>query len=99
VAELVYEVKPGPTGRDLLQLVAIKPKPPRATAFVVDAYLNVLGLLGARPGMVAPSTRGGDRPNSDRDPAREKFAIFTFRPKHGDPRGTSILRRPTPPGG
>jgi hypothetical protein len=92
VAELVYEVKPGPTGRDLLQLRAIKPKPPRATAFVVDAYLNVLGLLGAKPGQVAPPLLGATLDtNSQEILPREKFAIFSFRPKHGDPRGTSIL--------
>jgi hypothetical protein len=93
VAELVYEIKPGPTGRDLLQLRAIKPKPARATAFVVDAYLNVLGLLGAKPGQMTPSMAGTVLdPNSQEILPREKFAIFSFRPKHGDPRGTSILR-------
>jgi hypothetical protein len=93
VAELKYEVKPGPAGRDLIQVVAIKPKPLISTAFVVDAYMNVLGLLGARPGMVQPSYAGAViDPKNDQILPREKFAIFTFRPKHGDPRGTSILR-------
>jgi hypothetical protein len=73
--------------------VAIKPKPLTATAFVVDAYMNVLGLLGAKPGHGAPSYAGAViDPKSDQILPREKFAIFTFRPKHGDPRGTSILR-------
>lgn len=93
VAELKYEIKPGPDGRDLISIVAIKPKPLTSTAFVVDAYMNVLGLLGARPGMVSPSYTGAViDPENDQILPREKFAIFTFRPKHGDPRGTSILR-------
>jgi Protein of unknown function (DUF935) len=93
VAELKYAVKPGPDGRDLVSVAAIKPKPLTATAFVVDAYMNVVGLLGARPGMVQPAYTGAViDPKSAEILPRDKFAVFTFRPKYGDPRGTSILR-------
>jgi hypothetical protein len=72
-----------------LQLRALKVKPIRSVAFVTDAYLNVLGLVGAKPGQTVPAV-------SDLAPAeiipREKFCILSWRPKDGDPRGTSVLR-------
>lgn len=95
VAEQRYELKRGHVEkRELLQLVALKPKPRRAYAFVVDAYMNVVGILAALPGqsnpymgqmLVDPKTAPNILP-------REKFAVATFRPRHGDPRGTSVLR-------
>jgi hypothetical protein len=55
LAEQVYELKRGYIeNRELLQLVALKPKPRRTYAFVVDAYLNVIGILGQRPGESNP---------------------------------------------
>jgi hypothetical protein len=95
VAELKYELKRGTVEkRDLLQLVALKPKPRRVYAFVVDAYQNVIGILGQRPGQSNPymgqvALDPQDTPNLL---AREKFAVATFRPRFADPRGTSILR-------
>lgn len=104
LAEEVYTVTPAtayalpgtsPISRtqDMLILSALKPKPRNATAFVVDAYMNVQGIASARPGMgivnqglyAQPLTA----PNVLR---RDKFAILTFRPKDADPRGTSAFR-------
>ncbi len=88
VAEQVYEQR----GAQLV-LRALKVKPRRSTAFVVDSYNNVLGLLGAIPG--APMAAGSlvvDPGQADNILPRDKFAVLTFRPKDHDPRGTSILR-------
>jgi hypothetical protein len=95
LAEQVYELKRGYIeNRELLQLVALKPKPRRTYAFVVDAYLNVIGMLGQRPGESNPYM-GQFGINPETTPnllPLTKFAIATFRPKGSDPRGTSILR-------
>lgn len=95
VAEQRYDLKRGTIEkRELLQLVALKPKPRRTYAFVVDAYLNVIGLLGQRPGESNPymGQVGLDPSHTPNILSREKFAIATFRPRNSDPRGTSILR-------
>lgn len=79
VAEQVYAYDRTYSGKTELILQALKPKPRTATAFVVDPYLNVLGLLGQVDGrsVVLP---------------RERFAVLTFRPKDSDPRGSTLLR-------
>lgn len=77
---------------DLLILSALKPRPRRATAFVVDAYNNVQGLLArqpAGPSVLQTNFVGTTTPNLI---ARDKFAVLTFRPKDADPRGQSALR-------
>ncbi len=89
VAEEVYALRNGK-----LVLTALKVKPRRTIAFVVDAYLNVLGLTARMPDQPGASVHvagsaTGTVPNLL---PREKFAILTFRPKDSDPRGTSILR-------
>jgi hypothetical protein len=109
VAELVYEyADDGTTGQDedkgKICLKAIKVKPQRVTAFVVDAYFNVVALIGLLPGQGAsaivtqgligvPSSGSGSAKDTPANLLpREKFAVFTFRPQDADPRGTSILR-------
>lgn len=95
VAEQRYELRRGKVEkRELLQLVALKPKPRRTYAFVVDAYMNVIGLIGQRPGESNPymGMVGFDPSDTPNLLPREKFAIATFRPHNSDPRGTSILR-------
>lgn len=80
VGELVYR-----QDGKWLMLRAIKVKPRHATAFVVDQFNNILGLVG-------PS---GLRSGADGQPTLlplEKFAVLSFRPKDADPRGTSVLR-------
>lgn len=83
VAEQVYELR-----NNRLALKALKVKPREAVAFVVDEYLNVLGLLADTNGSgIVPWV--GDETNII---PREKFAVLTFQPEDGDPRGTSLLR-------
>ena len=75
VAEQVYTLSSG-----RLHLTSLKVKPRKVTAFVVDAFLNVLGLLAAIPGHAASQAiTTGMIP----DPAslpnflpREKFAVL-----------------------
>jgi phage gp29-like protein len=89
VAEQIYAMQTGLTGRRLLQLVALKPKPRPTTAFAVDQYLNVLGLVAGTGGAAGVASGSAARENLL---PRQKFAVLTFRPRDGDPRGTSILR-------
>lgn len=93
VAEQVYVDDQTYTGRRQLTLRALKVKPRRATAFVVDPYLNILGLLGQVPGQTGVQTGNviatGNVPNLL---PRTKFAVLSFRPRDNDPRGSSILR-------
>ncbi len=94
IAEQRFDLRKGVSKknkkRDMLQLAALKVKPRTAVAFVVDAFLNVIGLAAARPGQGFTPLLAGLKPE-DLLP-RTKFAILTFRPKNGDPRGSSILR-------
>lgn len=93
VGELLWALED--TGGDLrLNLRAIKPKPRRRTSFVVDQYMNVVGLLAARPGQPIPQLGGaGIFPGSPGDLIpRDKFVVLSFRPVDNDPRGTSLLR-------
>jgi hypothetical protein len=89
VAEKIYEVRDGQ-----LWLTALRPKPRRTTAFVVDAYLNVVGLLVALPNRLLPLTSAvvGEPQDVPHFLPRSKFGALTFRPANGDPRGRSILR-------
>jgi hypothetical protein len=91
VAEQVYEARPATTidNRTMLQVRALKVKPVRSVAFVTDAYMNVLGLVGAKPGQAIPAV--ANLAPTEIIP-REKFCVLTWRPKDGDPRGTSVLR-------
>ncbi len=97
VAEQVYALDTSPTTKKRqLTLRALKVKPARATAFVVDPFNNVLGLLGVIPGVGLPVQQGtmllGDLAQVPNLIPREKFAILTIRPEDNDPRGTSLLR-------
>lgn len=94
VAELVWRLDETPDG-PRMNLRAMKCKPRRMTAFVVDRYNNVVGLTAATKQNPAILAAGGGR-SFDVAPTdilpREKFAILTFRPVDDDPRGTSLLR-------
>jgi hypothetical protein len=97
VAELNWDDDRTASGMRHLKLVSIKVKPRRSTAFVVDTYLNVLGLVARIPGIGVPVQTGtilaiADPGQLDNLLPRSKFAVLTFRPKDGDPRGTSMLR-------
>jgi hypothetical protein len=95
-AELVWDFQTV-DGDTRLQLTAIKPKPRLVTAFIVDAYMNLLGLLyqdPAKPFSLIPGTSYIQASNfspADILPL-EKFVVLTFRPHDNDPRGSSILR-------
>jgi hypothetical protein len=95
VAELIYEVPDTGPLANMLALKAIKVKSRESTAFVIDAYSNVIGLMGLIPGQGYPVAIGGyygDPGKVQNLLPREKFAVFTWRSKNGDPRGTSHLR-------
>lgn len=79
-------------GQRLLMLKSIKPKPPAQVAFVVDGYMNVLGLLGSAPGDPALSTGTVLNPSAADILPPDKFAFLSNRPEDCDPRGTSVLR-------
>src|SRR5882724_735948 len=90
VAEQVLEIAIGGTDADKWCLKAVKPKPRHALAFVVDPFMNQLGFLVAEPGKsnIVNATTIVDM--SQVIP-REKFVVFTYRPKDDDPRGNTIL--------
>lgn len=80
--------------RELLILSALKPRPRRSTAFVVDPYMNVVGLLAReQPGQLVNSNVVVERPQQLPNLVpREKFAVLTYQPQNADPRGSSGLR-------
>ena len=87
VGEIVVKLDKG-----LYCPTAIKIKPRRSYAFVVDSYMNVVGLVGATEesfGTVQLSTLGVDTKLIE---PIEKFLVFTFDPENEDPRGSSLGR-------
>lgn len=97
VAELIWDFQ-NVDGDTRLNLTGIKPKPRNVTAFVVDAYMNLLGLLYQSPDRpFSPVLPGSSYVSSSQFAPEtilplEKFVVLTFRPHDGDPRGSSILR-------
>lgn len=104
VAEQIYELGQGEQVGKLV-LKDIKVKPRTSTAFVVDAYMNVVGLLALLPGQgfgsfLTQGLIGVPQTSADSGSVgtpinlfpREKFVISTWNGKDSDPRGTSILR-------
>ena len=104
VAEEVYILTPATSyslpdttpiqrGAELLVLSALKVRPRRSLAFVVDAFMNTRGLLARPPGGSISTTMVIDtsRPVANLLP-REKFAVLSFRPIDNDPRGSSAFR-------
>jgi hypothetical protein len=77
-------------GEQRLMLDGITVLPHTATAFVVDEFMRVIGLVARRTttGYASISTIVNERDIIPRD----KFFILTMRAKDGDPRGTSLLR-------
>lgn len=86
VAEKVYKIPTAGDDAYKLILSQIKVKPKGSTAFVVDQFMNLVGLVPAQRG-VSPRLDGESRVISP-----EKFVIATFRMRDEDPRGNSILR-------
>jgi hypothetical protein len=98
VAEQVYETRPATTldNRTMLQLRALKVKPVRSVAFVTDAYLNVLGLVGAKPGQTVPAVSDLARARSS--PARSSASCPGAR-RTATPGARPSCARPTTRGG
>lgn len=95
VAEQIYALDTTYAGSQQLVLRSLAVRPRISTAFVVDAFMNTLGLLGLIPGQAMPVLVGYILTDFDNVPnllPREKFAVLSFRPKDRDPRGTSVLR-------
>lgn len=91
VGEVTYRQE----GRYLI-LDRINVKPRRAVAYVVDPHLNMVGMLGQRPGQSGVQGTGqvivGDPAQVPGLLPLEKFLVVTFRKRDNDPRGTSVLR-------
>lgn len=92
IAEQVYDYDSTYTGQTELVLRRLNVKPRRNLAFVVDAFGNVVGLVGAEAGQ--PLVHGALLTEEQRARVlpRTKFAIYSFRPKDNDPRGDTVLR-------
>lgn len=88
VGELLYELRDGK-----LRLVDIKARPRENYAFVVDSHMRLLAVIVRRDARTLGTvgTQPVDMNSPDVMPV-EKFLIFTWEPKNGDPRGTSVLR-------
>lgn len=106
VAEIVLEVAKGGKWKGDLVLCKLKTKPRRSTAFVMDSYQNLIGILGMMPNMpfwgmwsaygMTPYPGDGRDALQKNAPAilpRSKFAVFTYDGQDGSPQGRSLLRR------
>lgn len=99
VAEITYtECNKGQDAGKIC-LRSIKVKPRDVYLFVIDAYYNLVGILGLLPGtsntiigynLIAVSKDGTNLPANFLP--RDKFWVYSFSPKDNDPRGTSLLR-------
>lgn len=98
LAEQIYQLKTlDPAEGSKLWLVDAKPKDQKATAFVVDAYFNWIGVLYVDPATGTRVSAGSaivvdseGRVPGMLDP--RKFANAAWMTENGDPRGTSHLR-------
>ncbi len=86
VAETIWEVRD-----NRLDIARIKVKPVKAVSVVVDQFMNLVGIIGAKPGQIQTITDLSGVSNGMVLPL-EKFALLSFRPEDADPRGKSILR-------
>lgn len=86
-AEITWKYSEVGEDKGKLVLKSIKPKPRWAYGFVVDVFMNLIGFVGARPGMGMSS--GVDPANMI---PREKMALLTLAPRDEDPRGTVLIR-------
>jgi hypothetical protein len=80
-------------GRLFLDIAAIKARPRRSLAFVVDVYGNLYGFLAVSPRKRTNLTTETPIKRDSKDILpRDKFWLYSFRAVEGDPRGISILR-------
>ncbi len=95
VGEEIWELKTDDDDKVRLHLKDIKTKPRETTAYVVDAYMSLIGLLAMIPGQGWPIQTGtivGDPKYQPNMLPKEKFFILTWNGKGNDPRGTSLCR-------
>jgi hypothetical protein len=100
VSEVVYrdgtytDAATDETLPDALLLDRLKIKPCYSFAFVVDTRMNLVGLVVNLAGRVTTLLTPVvfDPTNAPNLMPPDKFAVYSFRPKEGDPRGTSLLR-------
>lgn len=90
VAEITYK-EPAATGIDAYKLLlkSIKVKPRNTTAFVIDAYRNVLGLTAWIYDTILPASKLA---SGQQIIPLEKFAVLAFETEDEDPRGINPLR-------
>ncbi|WP_406698575.1 hypothetical protein V5E97_06795 [Singulisphaera sp. Ch08] len=86
LAEPTRELCESGPDKGRLGLKSVKVKPEWAWQYVVDAFMNVVGIITFVPSGV----KGSESGFLILPP--EKFAIMTWLPKDNDPRGTSALR-------
>lgn len=89
VAEVVLRLEKQGVDSGKLVLDRLKVKPNRSTAFAVDEFYNVLGLVGIRKGQTAVTT---GRINPENIIPLDKFLICTFETEDEDPRGVSQIQ-------
>lgn len=99
LAEQVYVVAEEGRYKNSLVLKSLKVKPRCAYAFVVDRYVNVLGVVTAQPvkgdTVTAMPLLAGSPISVGQTQTilpRRKFCVLTMRPKNSDPRGSSLIR-------
>jgi hypothetical protein len=94
LAELVFEEADLGKGEGMQTVYrAIKTKPQESVSFLVDLFNNVLGYVprAMATGMFATIFPEGNGEVPGLVPV-EKVVRFTWRPRNGDPRGTSLFR-------
>lgn len=88
VAEKVFESKKDKEfNQNLFYFKRLKVKPRRAVVFVVDKYMNLIGLRA----YVKIKDESGAEVIKEKVIKKEKFAFLTFGSTNSDPRGTSFL--------
>ncbi len=95
LAEIAAEVAPSGLLKGKLVPQAIRPKPRKNYAFVVDEYNTFRGVIAVVPG-VSIALRNGIVYGLDEIPnaiAPSKLMVLTFGGQDGDPRGRSWFRR------
>jgi len=89
LAEPTREIAEDGPDKGRMVLKSLKVKPEWAWNYVVDSFMNVVGVITWVPPSVAT---GSENAGGFLILPPEKFAVMTWLPKDGDPRGTSALR-------
>jgi hypothetical protein len=95
VAEMTYRHEKDDDGNVRMWLDTLKVKPRKTYSFVVDPFINTIGLMALMPGTAYPLMAGSiisDPSLTSNILPREKFAVLTWAGTAGDPRGNSLLR-------